>query len=244
MKFTLLVLLLSTHGLADEGSPLGKVFELMSSLEAKVKAEGEAEAKSFKAFFEWCDDTSKNTNYEIKTASEKAAKLTAQIDESTSDVTVGTSKVEDLSSAISTADRELKEATSIRHKESSDFQASEKELVATVDTLERATSILEKEMAKGGAALAQIDTTNMQNLVQSLSVIVDAAAFSTSDSSKLVALVQSRQSEDSDDALLGAQKESKSGNIVEVLEDLKEKAEGELADHESLRQQPSTTSQC
>jgi len=236
MKFTLLLLLLSSNAFADEeqSNPLGKVLELMGSLEAKINAEGEAEAKSFKQFFEWCDDASKNTNFEIKTASDKAAKLQAKIDELGSDVSVGTSKIEDLSSAISTAERELKEANAIRAKEAADFQASEKELVATVGTLERATGILEKEMAKGSAALAQIDTTNMQNLVQSLSVVVDAAAFSTSDRSKLLALVQSRQSEDADDAELGApaaaKYESKSGSIVELLEDLKEKAEAELAD--------------
>ncbi len=32
---------------------LGKVFELMGALEAKITAEGEAEAKAFKEFFEW-----------------------------------------------------------------------------------------------------------------------------------------------------------------------------------------------
>ena len=33
---------------AEESNPLGKVFELMSALEAKIVKEGEAEAKAFK----------------------------------------------------------------------------------------------------------------------------------------------------------------------------------------------------
>merc|ERR1719498_1675183 len=83
--------------------------------------------------------------------------------------------------------------------------------------------------------LAQIDSSNMDKLVQSLSVVIDAAAFDSIDRSKLVALVQSSQEEESDsDDELGAPKaaayDNKSGNIVELLEDLKEKAENELAD--------------
>jgi len=236
MQSALLVLLLSTVVVADvaQSNPLGKVLELMNSLEGKVKAQGDTEEATFKKFFEWCDSASKNTNFEISTASEKVAKLSAKIDELNSDVEVGTSKIEDLSSAISTADAELKEASNIRSKEAADFQASEAELVSTVDTLARAIAIIEKETSQGGAALAQIDMSSMQSLVQSLSVVVDAAAFSGTDRTKLLALVQSHQTEDSEDSEMGAPSsakyESHSGGISELLEDLKEKAEGELAE--------------
>jgi len=40
-------------------NPLSKVFELMDELTAKIKSEGVAEAKSYKEYFDWCDDTSK-----------------------------------------------------------------------------------------------------------------------------------------------------------------------------------------
>jgi len=33
--------------------------------DAWIVKEGEAEAKAFKEFFEWCDDASKNINYAI-----------------------------------------------------------------------------------------------------------------------------------------------------------------------------------
>jgi len=232
-----LFLVLCTSVRAEEGNPLGKVFQLMDDFSGKITQEGEVEAKAFKDYFEWCDDASSNLANEIKQNTAKKNKLTAKIDETTSDKEVGTSKIEELSGSVASAEAELKEATGIRNQEQSDFAASEKELMATVETLERATSVLEKEMAKG-AALAQMDTSSMQTMIQSLSVIVDAAAFSTVDRTKLVALVQSHQQEQNEDAdaesELGAPAaaahESKSGSIVELLEDLKEKAEGELAD--------------
>merc|ERR1719261_565973 len=170
---------------AEESNPLGKVFELMSALEAKITKEGEEEAKAFKEFFEWCDEASQNLNFEIKTAKKSQAKLTAKIDELASEIEVSSSKIEDLAKAISTNEGELKEATAIREKEAADFAASEKELMETVDTLDRAVSIISTEMAKNPAELAQIDTSSMSSLLQSLTVVVDAAGFTGSDQKKL-----------------------------------------------------------
>merc|ERR1719162_1187932 len=74
----------------------------------------------------------------------------------------------------------------------------------------------------------------MAGIVQSLSAIVDAAAFSASDKQRLTALVQQQQNAEDDDAELGAPSaatyKSHSSNIFDVLEDLKEKAEGELSE--------------
>merc|ERR1719199_876927 len=106
----------------------------MSALEAKIVKEGEAEAKAFKEFFEWCDSASQNLNNEIKTGTTQQGKLEAKIGELTSDIDVAESKIEELSAAISANEADLKDATSVRNKEKAEFDASEKELVETVDT--------------------------------------------------------------------------------------------------------------
>jgi len=231
MKAALLLLLaVAPAAVAEESNPLGKVFELMSALEAKIVKEGEAEAKAFKEFFEWCDSSSQNLNNEIKTGKKNQEKLTAKIDELTSDISVGTSKIEELSGAIASNEAELSDATSIRNKEAADFAASEKELVETVDTLDRAVSIISSEMAKNPAALAQIDTSSMTSLLQSLSTVVEAAGFTSQDHQKLVALVQAQEEDKEAGAPAASTYKSQSGGIVDLLEDLKEKAEGELAE--------------
>ena len=79
---------------------------------------------------------------------------------------------------------------------------------------------------------AEIDTRDSQKMVQALSALVDAAGFSGSDNERLVALVQ-QQNDDSDEELgapAAAVYESKAGGIVDVLTDMKDKAEGELAE--------------
>lgn len=60
-------------------------------------------------------------------------------------------KIDDLTSSMATDEADLKAATEIRTAEEKDFAAEEKELVETVDILRRATTILEREMNKGGA---------------------------------------------------------------------------------------------
>jgi len=74
----------------------------------------------------------------------------------------------------------------------------------------------------------------MNNVVAALTAVIDAAAFSSVDKQKLVALVQSRQSSDDEDDELSAPEaaayKSHSSNIVDVLNDLLDTAQTELDD--------------
>merc|ERR1719148_627952 len=111
-----------------------------------------------------------------------------------------------------------------------------------IDSLDRAVVILQKEMAKNPASLAQVDTRSLDNMVKSLGAVINAASFSTQDQKNLAALVQSQQGAEADDEEFGAPAaavyKSHSGSIFDVLEDRKEKAEGQL---EELRKAESTT---
>ena len=73
--------------------------------------------KAYKEHFQWCDDAAKNTGFEIKTAQASKEKLEAKIGQLSSDVSIGTSKIEDLTESISAADKELGEAIALREKE-------------------------------------------------------------------------------------------------------------------------------
>jgi len=215
---------------ADSTNPMAKVLELMDDCSTKIKKDGEAEAKAYKEYFEWCDDASKDQQFAIKTYSADVEKLSASVAKLTSDIEVGTSKIEDLAAAIATAEKDLADATAVREKEAADFSAAEAELVDGVDTLGRAVGILEREMAKNPAAFAQIDMSSFTKLTQAIGAVTDAAAFTASDKSKFVALVQANSDDDDDDAGAPAPDayQSKSGGIVDVLNNMKEKAEGEL----------------
>jgi DNA repair exonuclease SbcCD ATPase subunit len=224
------------------GNPLAKVIELMDDCTAKVQADGEAEAKAYKEYFEWCDDVDKNTRNEIKTSKAQKEKLTSSIEKAISTIEVSTTKVEELAESISADEKELEGATKVRKEERATFEKAEGELVDGVDTLDRAVGILEREMEKGGAALAQVDTSNMQKVVAALGTVMDAASFDSVDRTKLMALVQAGSDDDDSDSGAPAPDayKSKSGGIVDVLVDMKEKAEGELSE---LRKEEGTKQQ-
>jgi len=221
---------------ADEAgsNPLSTVIGLMNDLSAKIKADGAAEEKAYKEYFEWCDDVSTEKNQQITTLTSQKEKLTASISELAAELEATDTKIGELSSSISSGEKDLSEATGIREKENAEFVASEKELVEAVDTMARAVAILEKEMAKSPGAFAQINTADTDKVIQALQVVVDAAGFAASDKTKLVALVQARQGSDEDEsetgAPAGAVYESKAGSIVDVVADMQSKAEEELAE--------------
>jgi hypothetical protein len=215
-------------------NPLSTVLGLMDELAAKITAEGKAEAKAYKEYVEWCDNAAANVKNDIKTSASKKEQLEATIAKATDDSSSASSQVEDLAASISADESELREATTVREKEGSDFAASEAELVESIDTLGRAITIIERESAKNPALMQQAASGDLNALLQSLSTVVDAAAFSVQDRTHLVALVQAKQGASSDEDDFGAPAaasyKSHSSNIVDVLDDLKEKAEEELAD--------------
>jgi chromosome segregation ATPase len=238
------LVLLATGALAVEeraaANPLGKVIELLDSCAAKLVKDGEAEDKAFNTYVEWCDDTTKEQQFVIKTATTKVKELKATIDKAASDIEATEGKIEDLAGKIAKAEGEKKDATLVREKEAKEFEEAESELVDTVDAVTRAIGIIEKEMAKNPAAFMQVDASSITNLVGALSSIVDAAGVATADKKTLVAFVQAQ--EQSDDEETGAPDpaayKSHSSGIMDVLEDLKAKAEKELSD---LRKAESNT---
>merc|ERR1719394_1299850 len=122
---------------ASEQNPLGKVIELMDSLTAKIVAEGEAEAKAYKEFFEWCDDAARTYNQNIQTASTSKEKLEAAIAKHAGDIEASTAQIGELAASIASDDKDLQDAKLIRQKEAKDFAGNEAELVDVVDTLSR-----------------------------------------------------------------------------------------------------------
>merc|ERR1719331_1804077 len=189
LQMLLLLALASTTASASQGStsnPLGKVIELMDGLTAKITAEGEAEAKAFKEYAEWCDDAAANLHNEIKVGTKKQEELTAAIGKAKAGIEACSAKIEDLSAAISADDAELKEATAVREKEVAIFEASEKELVDAIETLDRAVGILQKEMSKNPASLAQVAAgSSIENVIKSLEAVIDAASFTAQDQKNL-----------------------------------------------------------
>jgi len=225
-----LCLLAAWTGSAADTNPLAKVLDLMGELKAKIVKEGEVEAKAYEEYLQWCQSAVQDTGFAIETATKEKGELEAKITELSAQINEAGSKTEDLAAAIATNEADLKSATGIREKELADFLKSEKELMEVISALERAISILEKEMAKNPASFAQVYNKNVKNILQTLSLVADAAAFSVADRQRLTALAQTDDGDEEFGAPAAAAYKSQSGGIIDVLEDMKEKAESQLAE--------------
>merc|ERR1719350_671567 len=89
-------------------------------------------------------------------------------------------------------------------------------------------------MAKNPASFAQLDTKTTAKALKALTAVLDAASFPGQDQTKLMAFVQSKQGEEADELDMSppaaATYGTHSSGILDVLEDLKEKADEQLRD--------------
>merc|ERR1719337_819630 len=160
---------------ATEANPIEKIVQMIGDLQAKVIGEGEQAQKVYDEYAEFCEDRSTNLGFEIKTGNANVAELKATIEEETSTIAALGTKIEELSNDIKTNEADLDAATKIRDKENVDFKAEESELTEVISMLERATSILSKEMAKSGASMLQLQSA--KSVTEALSVMVQASAM-------------------------------------------------------------------
>ena len=212
-------------------SPIEKTMQLLDGLIAKITKEGEAEHKLFEDFTKMCHDDSMDLQFSIETGKKDVERAKATIADEEAKIGSAEAKIEELSTTIATSEKDLASATEIREKENADFQKLEKELMEAVSMLERAYSIIEREMAKTGFIQGK---TSMDKVMNALDAVIMSAGVNAADKTKVQALLQSTQGdEDLDLQPAGAPDpaayKSKSGGILSVLEDMLEKAKAELA---------------
>lgn len=232
--YSKLVCSLCLAAAAENTNPISKVLDLLSSLKAKVVAEGEQEQESFEAFAKWCKAESTQKKFEIRDGQNQVASLSATIEKAAAQIDQLDSKIARLTKAVSANEADLDAATSVRGKEHDDYLSNDKQLVEAIDTLEGAVGVLEKALRKGASLAQVVDTPAMKAVAQTLSTVIDAAAVNSNDKHRLAAMLQS--SEDAEfeagQAPAAAAYETNAGStsILDLLGDMLDKAEGQKAD--------------
>jgi len=228
------IFLLAAVG-AIKVSPVAKVIELMDGLTAKVKGDLAAEEMMMEEYSKWCDSEANEKEDAITSAKRTIGDLEAEMNDASARISELSTEVEELAGKISSADSDLKAAGELRKEEQASFAANEKELVETVDSLERATTLMKRNQV--GSFLQQRDQGDLKKVAQTLGKIIEASWVSKRDRAAVQALVQSATAESDGDEDLSltpqattSSYESHGGGILEVFEDMKTKAEETLSD--------------
>jgi len=203
---------------------------MLDDLTAKIKKDASDEAKAYDEYYDWCNEVTGEKLHAIKLDKERKDKLVADIEKYFAEIEQSGAAISEEAKAIAQAIKEGKNAKDLREKQHADFMAAEKELVESIDMLSRAITVLEKELKKGSAAAAftQIINARMPQVLQVLQTVMGAASFSSADKSKMLALVEAQQGSDEEAAPSAAVYSTKSGSIIDVLSDMKDKAEAQL----------------
>jgi len=252
MKRLQWVLLAAACALANAGEfeapAVQQALKLLSNLQTQVSEEGKEAEKVFDDEKKLCSGRSRELRHSHEGVKTELAKSDAELAQANIEIDTMSTKIEELAVAIASDENDLKEAQKLRDEEASVFVKEEQGLMSTVDALDRALAIVGHEQRKvyKSQALLQMESTATP-LVEALSAVVEASAVGAADRQRLQALIQSSQTtvatedaEDADvDAALGVEPSpvaysSKSGNLVAVLNEVLEKAQGEL---EKLRRE-------
>jgi chromosome segregation ATPase len=226
------VLILCVVGaLAAKVSPVQKVIQLLDELKGKVESDLSAEEKMMEEYTTWCDEEANEKEDAITSSKRTIGDLEATIEDAKATILTLTASIDELTSKISTSETELAEASGIREKEHEVFVASEKELVDTVDSLERAMVVLKKN-------LGFMQTGRGANLLAAmaggLQKVVEASWVNEHQKAVLQSLLQTKDEDSDEDLEFQPQGktvayESSSGGILDTIADMQGKAEESLS---------------
>lgn len=213
--------------LSASSSPITKVLELLGDMQAKVKKEASEAEEAVKEQDLFCERRASDLGYSIQTNKNAKEELEARISKAEGKIeTVGES-VEEALSGIQANEANLESATNLRSKEKAQFVAAQKDLMDTMESMKKAVRVLESEAAKGtGASASLLQVQKAPDVLAAIDAMVSSAMIGAADADGLTAFMQS--SEEASDIQAPPVYESKSGSIVEMLEDLQDKANSEL----------------
>merc|ERR1719235_1044689 len=134
-----------------------------------------------------------NLKYEIKSEAGDREDEQAIIQKSNSDISIATTKIDEESGSMDDSERALQKAEAVRAKDKHQFKVNEKELMNTVESLERATNVLQRKLRGAALIETKIDRRDLKSLMMTFNAVISAASLSLHDQKKLTALVQASE---------------------------------------------------
>jgi len=210
-------------------SGVQKVIKLLGGLKTKVESETAQGVKDAEAMENQCIESIAGLEKDVSYGQEKVEELAATAENENAKADGYAVDVATLGPQIAKLQDELEVAAQIRKDENKVFNAEEAELVESSSMLTKAYSILKRSLS-GVSFLQGTDDKKIEEVVSALGVIIEAARVDPEAQNKIKSLLQM------DDGLTFRQPqatvkayESKSGGILDVIEDLQEKTAQELS---------------
>lgn len=238
MRHVLLICLMGSSA-AISGSPVEKVLAMLGENKLKVTRDLASEKKEMEEYAAFCDDETDEKSYAIKTAARNIADLNSVIDDATAQVRGLDDTIATLGREMAAKDDQIAKAKAVRKNEHTDFEATEKELMESIDQIEKAVILLKREMSLAQGKV--VHKPDIRKVAQALNSLVNAAWMDQGNQQALKGLLQDAQnqgsiqstgaSENDDLKFTVHNKKEGSGTdaILQSLQDMKQKAEETLS---------------
>jgi len=229
--FPSMLLLMGLVGSLSAGkttvNPISSAVAMIAKLQQDVIQQGADEQKIYSEFSEMCEHRSKELHQEINAAKAQSIELSASIEKASADIAVLQEKISTTAGYSSDTESDLKKSVALRAKEADAFEVEDTKLSQVISMIGRTVSVIERE----GPGASSAQTESRQSVTGLLESMVDASLVDSYDAAKLTALIQSSSSTDSDDdmdAPSAAAYKGQGGSVVNTLEGLLEKSQGQL----------------
>ena len=217
MQFLLWAFLAVPGVSGDLAAPMQKVIAALEKMQATSKEEMQEEKVQFAKFDQFCSSTLDGKDKAIQQTKENLESITSEISKLDSETERLTTEIASHEEATKNAQEQQSNATKVRKAEEEDFKARHVDLQESVSAIEKALQQLKKE----NYDRPQKATSKSASFVQALQSEQVAKALA------LAGAFRDRQAPKADAY------EFQSGNIIQVLEDLKDQFKKQSAEVES-----------
>jgi len=152
-----------------------KVIQMLGDMLAKAKMEKNTEEINFAEFSTWCTDEQANLAKSIKSEAEAVETHSNSIGKLKSDIKGLAAEIGTLQTDLAKFDSDLKATKAQREKEHKAFLAEQQDFSESVDAIERAIAVLQKQsFDRPGAASALLQVSESAQLPQNAKVMIQA----------------------------------------------------------------------
>merc|ERR1719335_411276 len=137
-------------------TPIQKVIQMLTDMQAKGKSEMEDEASRFAEYKTFCKDTAWDKTTSIKTATAAIEQLSADIDKGASDIMEAAKAISTLDADITAWKQDITVQTRERKEAKAVFDTVHADYTESIDAVSRALATLKAGPGQSAASLLQM----------------------------------------------------------------------------------------
>jgi hypothetical protein len=223
----LLLATVSSHKVESEVTPIQKVLQMMDDMVAKGEEEKHAEEVSFKAFAQFCSDTTSEKTTAIERATARIGQLNADILKAQADQTELADELKVLQENLDAFTTEKEKVEGLKDDEEKEYQKVAADYKESIDAMENAISKMKEQLPsmlqlKQVASLDKVPKSVKRSIAAYLAMKEDDDEETEEDPDKYLEVA----------APEAASYEFASGGIIDMLEKIDGKFKSELREIE------------